>query len=141
MANPTPPPLDIVSVAVTIAAVLFSPEAAAMAGPYAVIILGAIAGGSWSASRLALGGRLETAKYLAGIVTLALLLSVPAASVATAYYDGLTFNYLLGPVAFAIGALGPDGLLRCGRALARLKRWPGGPPQDPPNPPPTGEPR
>lgn len=141
MANPpSAPPLDIVSVAVALATAVFSPEVAALLGPYAVIFLGAMLGGAWSASRLELPGRWPTVKYLLGIVALALLVTVPAAEIASRYYTGLSFNYLLGPVAVFIGALGPDGLRRCSRiAWARIRRWPGGTSGEPPNTPPAGD--
>lgn len=134
-------PLDIVSVAVAIAAAAFSPEIAGVVGPYAVIFIGALLGGAWSSSRLELPGRWGTLKYLAGIVILALLLTVPAAELATRYSEGLPFNYVLGPVAVLISALGPDGLRKCGRWLLRLKRLPDVVPLDPPNPPSPGSDR
>lgn len=139
MSTPSPG-LDIVTVAAAIAAVMFRPEIAAVVGPYAVILIGAVLGGTWSASRMALQTRWGTVKYLAGIVTLALLVTVPAAEWASSH-GGVEFNTALGIVAVFIGALGADGLKAVHRiVMGRVRGWLGGSSAGSSDEPPGGKP-
>lgn len=107
-ANP-PPSLDIVSVAVGLAAGVYSPQVAAIVGPYAVIILGSTLGASWSSSRIKTAGAGAVIRHIGGMVAVALLFTVPLAEIAAAQL-GYPPNWVLGPLAAGIGALGPDGL-------------------------------
>lgn len=122
--QPNPPPaLDIVSVAVGLAAGVYSPQAAAIIGPYAVIILGSTLGASWSSSRIKTAGAFVVVRHIAGMVAVALLVTVPLAEIAAAQL-GYPPNWVLGPLATGIGALGPDGLswlIREGFAAAKGK--------------------
>jgi hypothetical protein len=102
-----PPQLDIVSVLTAVAALLFAPELAAMVGPYAVILIGATLGAAWGATRRPASSRIGTLGYIAGMVALACLVTVPAAA-AGSKLTGLHLHWLLGPVAALIGALGPE---------------------------------
>lgn len=120
--NPPGQQLDIVAVAVTVAATVFSPAAAEIVGPYAVIFLGAALGSAWSASRLQLRTKWALTKYVIGMVLLALLVTVPTAVATARYVDGVGFNYLLPPVAIGIGALGADGIAWLWREGVRLVR-------------------
>lgn len=104
----TPPPpqaIDIVTVLVTIAAAFFGDEMAAVIGPYSAIILGAVVGGAWSASRRTSKGRLNTAGYMTVMILLTILITVPAADYLSKYVGTQSRN-LLAPVAVAISAIG-----------------------------------
>lgn len=121
MTPPTPPPqIDIVSVAIAFAALIFSPDLAALIGPYAVILIGATLGASVGASRRPSLTRSGTAAYIAGMVTFACLSTVPAA-VLVSNWTGVQMQWLLGFVAAGIGALEPEWVVRKVRELARFK--------------------
>lgn len=134
------PPLDIVTVAITLSTALFGAPVAAILGPYAVIFIGAVLGASWSASRRPPSeSRLSTLLYVMGVVLLALMITVPATELLVAYAK-VEARWILGPVATLIGGIGDDwpkirvwamNFLR--DAVAR--RFGGGAPTDPPNPP------
>lgn len=105
--TPQPPSLDVVTMAIALAAAMFGPELATFVGPYAVIFLGAVLGGAWSASRRPPATRVETVGYLALIVLLAVLVTVPLADFAATYL-GLQSRVLFAPVAAVISGVGPD---------------------------------
>lgn len=108
---PKPPALDIVSLAIALAALLFSPELSAVLGPYWVILTAATLGAAWSASRRPSNPhRFAVLLYVAGMVVLALLVTVPLAELA-ARMVGVHVHAALAPVALLIGAAGPDWLL------------------------------
>lgn len=106
-APPPPPPLDIVTLAIAIITALLGPGSAAIVGPYVVILLGAVMGSAWSASRRETESRVATARHMFLHVTLALLATVP---VAIWLGRVLEFDdkWLLGPVAAVIGGIGHD---------------------------------
>ncbi|MES2959815.1 MAG: hypothetical protein V4792_16620 [Pseudomonadota bacterium] len=110
MAPQTPPPIDIVSLAIAVAALLFSPELSALIGPYVVILIGATLGAAWGASRRAPTTRAGSLLYVGGMVCVAVLVTVPAAHL-SARFLGVHLHWLLGPVAAVVGGLGPDYLI------------------------------
>lgn len=120
------PQIDIVTVAIVIAAAVFGREVAEIIGPYSVIFLSALGCGAWSASRLPPSSRLNTLGYLVLVVLLAMMITVPAAD-ALARYTGVQAQVLFAPVAGLITAVGPDwpGVLRWATGLFRsaVERW------------------
>ena len=106
-APPPPPPLDIVTLAIAIITALLGPGSAAIVGPYVIILLGAVMGSAWSASRRETESRTATLRHMFLHVTLALLATVP---VAIWLGRVLEFDdkWLLGPVAAVIGGIGHD---------------------------------
>lgn len=116
----SPPQLDIVSLAIAVAALIFSPELSALIGPYVVILIGATLGAAWGASRRTPGTRTQSLLYVLGMVGLALLVTVPAAEL-SARFLGVHLHWLLGPVAAVIGGLGPDYMLDRVRAVLTHK--------------------
>lgn len=104
MSTPTPP-IDPVTVAIAIATGLFGSTAAQYVGPYAVIIVGALIGAAWSASRRDPGSRIGTAAFILLLIGLAVLVSVPLAEVA-ARYVGQDSRWMLGPVAVVVAGVG-----------------------------------
>ncbi|WP_428421979.1 hypothetical protein [Methylibium sp.] len=103
--NPNPTQLDIVTVAVALAAVLFTSDTAGYIGPYIVIALAAVLGGFWSATQRPPGTRLGVLGLLLGTLVLALLVTVPIAEVAAQRF-GTHMYYWLAPVALVIGGIG-----------------------------------
>lgn len=100
------PPIDPVTVAITLASAMFGPPLAAIVGTYAVIVIGAIAGSAWSASgRPPAASRVSTLGYIALFVTLALLVTVPGAEL-LARYIKLDPSWVMGPLAAFIGGVG-----------------------------------
>lgn len=107
MTTPTQPPIDVVTVAIALASAAFGPQVAAIVGPYAVIFLGAVLGGAWSASRRDPEGRGSTIVHMLLMIGLAALITVPLASVASNYAE-LDLKWFLGPVAVVIAGIGHD---------------------------------
>jgi hypothetical protein len=103
--TPSPPPaIDIVSLVVALLSVVFSHQAAQLIGPYAVIVVCAIGGASWSASRI---GEASTRKTLGHIVLwagLGIVCAVPLSEAAARLWAALEVRWLLGPVAGFIAA-------------------------------------
>lgn len=127
MSNPSPPQIDVVTLAVAVSAGLFGPELAAVVAPYAVIIIASTLGAGWSAGRIAVKTRQAIVWHMLGMVGLALLVSVPLAEVVSLKV-GYPVNWVLGPLAAGIGAVGPDGLSWVVKEVAAfaaglLKAW------------------
>lgn len=101
------PSIDIVSVAIAVATVAFGPDLAAVVGPYAVILLGALLGAAWSAGRRKSDTRMSTLAHMALMIGWALIVTVPLALLAGATF-GWESKWLLGPVAVIIAGIGPD---------------------------------
>lgn len=125
---------DVVTLAVALVAAVVGPGVMAdLVGPYAVILLGAVIGAAWSATRRRPDGaedapppRGATVAYMLLVIGLALLLTVPAAEFA-ARYLGLESRWVLGPVAAIIGGIGRDwpgvGAWFLGILRSVIERW------------------
>lgn len=138
------PSLDIVTVAIAVATLLFGRDMAVYIGPYAAIVLGAMLGGVWSASRRQTSSNLATIGYLAFWVLVTLLFTVPATEAVVGYWGLKDSRPLFAPVALLIAGVGPDWpavvlwfLKLRGYVVGRR---PGAPPPNdqPPPTPPTG---
>ena len=120
MAAAPPTSLDIVTVSIAVATWLVGAEVAAVIGPYAVIVLSALGGAAWSASRreqppgLGMVGTLRTLLHILLSVGLALIATVPAAELIARWTD-VQSRWMLGPAAVVIAAR-PDVLWRWLRA-------------------------
>jgi hypothetical protein len=121
MTTPPPPPIDLVTLAIAAGTAFLGPDAARMVGPYVVILVGALLGSAWSASRRGEETVRATSGHLLRHVGLALLLTVPGAWAASAWL-GWEVNWLLGPVAALIGGIGHDWP-RVGTWAAGLARY------------------
>lgn len=99
------PALDIVSVAIAVAAALFTADTAGYIGPYFVIMIAAVLGGFWSAVNQPPGARLGVLGVLVGTLALALLITVPIAEVASQRF-GNHLHAWLAPVALVVGGIG-----------------------------------
>lgn len=124
--QPQPPPIDIVSVCIALATLLFGNDLAQIVGPYAVIIMGAVLGSGLSAARLEPGKGMSTGMHMLTYITLALLLAVPVAFVVERQM-GYAHKWLLGPVAVLVSGIGHDwpALVRwaLGQVRTLLERW------------------
>lgn len=113
--TPTPPPLDIVTVAIALLSVFFGANIAVVLGPYAVILLAAIGGASWSlASRPATDTR-PAVLHMLLMVGLALIGTVPLAE-GVARLFGLEARWMFAPVSVVIAAR-PDWIISRLRSL------------------------
>jgi len=138
---PQSSPLDIVTVSVVMAGLIFDPRIAEIVGPYAVILLGAILGGALSASRRGAATRVETLGYMALVVILALLVTVPLAEVTAAHIPVARVEprVLFAPVAAIVAGIGHDwpnvGRWVVGLVRGMVERWAGKPSDQPPGGP------
>ncbi len=134
---PQTPPLDIVAVAIALASLLFKPEIAQFVGPYAVIFLGAILGGAMSAARRGPATRAVTLGYMALVIILALLVTVPLAEMLAPQIPvRIEARVLFAPVAAIISGIGQDwpkiGAWIINLARGVIERRVGAPPNDVP---------
>lgn len=126
---PQPPPLNIVAFAVALAGLVFDPRIAEFVGTYAVIFLGAVLGGALSASRRGSASRTATLVYMALVILLALLVTVPLAEALAPHIPVVRLEprVLFAPVAAVVAGIGHDWPKVL---LWFFKRW-----QKPSNPP------
>ncbi|WP_399696624.1 hypothetical protein [Xenophilus sp.] len=108
--TPQQPPsiTDVVGLGIFLASLFYSPEVAAIVGPYLVIILASVVGASFALKRRSKTTRLSALWYLLRVAGLAVIGTVSLAAIFSSYYDGLTERILIAPVALAIGAIGDD---------------------------------
>lgn len=108
---------DVVGLFVFIAAIFFSPDVAAVIGPYMTIIIASSVGGSFALKRREKTSRRAAMWYFARVVGLAILLTVGAALVLQARYPQLAPRTTIAPIALLIGFIGDDW----GSLLSRAK--------------------
>jgi hypothetical protein len=105
---PQQPLTDIVGLFVFIAAIFFSPDVAAVIGPYMTIIIASSVGGSFALKRRDRTSRAAAMLYFGRVVGLAILLTVGAAFVLNLYYPQLAPRTTIAPIALLIGFIGDD---------------------------------
>lgn len=108
--TPTQPPsiTDVVGLGIFLAGLVYSPEVAAIVGPYLVIIVAAVVGASFALKRREKTTRLSALWYFLRVAGLAVIGTVSLAAIFSSYYDNLTERILIAPVALTIGAIGDD---------------------------------
>lgn len=107
--TPQEPALDIVTVAIAIAALMFSHEVSEFVGPYAVILTGAVFGAALSGSRRPPATRIGTATHMVFFTVAGLIATVPCANLAAQYLPSQVGARVLLPfVAAAISGIGQD---------------------------------
>lgn len=106
----TQPPtiVDAIGVAVIISAAMFSPEVAAVVGPYLVIIALSAIGASFALIRRDVGTRVGAAFYFLRVCGLATLVTVGLSSGLAMLHPSLTERMLIAPVALGLGLIGDD---------------------------------
>lgn len=103
---------DAVGLSVLIAAAAFSPEVAAVVGPYVLIAAASVIGASFSLARRSPSSRWSAFAYFARVVGLATFLTVGLSAWLAAHYPLLSERALLAPVALLIGFVDWPDLLR-----------------------------
>lgn len=109
--------LDPVNVAIAIASVVFGPALAAIAGPYAVIIVAATVGAAWSLGRRDPDAKFGAAWYFLRLNATAVLATVALAKLVSHWVGGEDASWLLAPIALLVGGVGDD--------WPHLARWVG----------------
>lgn len=108
---------DIVGVFVILAAWMFSPELAAVLGPYLLVVVAASIGASFSLARREKTRRSYAVWYFARVCGLAVLLTVGTSVILSGLHPSLSERALIAPVALLIGFVGDD--------LPAVLRWAG----------------
>ena len=120
--NAPPPPIDVVSVAIALAGLIFGHDLAQIVGPYAVIIMGASLGGALSAARLEPGKGMSVSLHMVLYVMAAVLITVPTAYLLERQF-GFGSKWLLGPVAILVAGIGQDWPALVRWAIAQARRF------------------
>ena len=107
--------LDPVSVAVVLASTLFGPQLAGIIGPYAVILIGATLGASWSLGGQERKSNMAAARHFILLGATAMLVTVPVANGLAQWIGMSSSTWMLVPIAILIGSVGD--------AWPRVVRW------------------
>jgi hypothetical protein len=102
------PDVGIVTLAGTLASLVFGPEAAIYIGPYVVILLASTVGASFALSRRVRTGRSSALWFFLRTNALAIMLTVGVAGAISSYTPWLPERVLIAPVAFFVGFVGDD---------------------------------
>lgn len=100
--------LEPVSAAVVLASVMFSPVLSEIIGPYAVIIICATVGASWSLGRRDPDAKLSAAGYFLRLNATAAVVTVGLAKLAGTWFGVEDYTWLLSLIALTVGAIGDD---------------------------------
>lgn len=107
-------PVDLVGLLIAALALVSSKEIAELVGPYMAIFILACAGAAFSASGGDKMSAIETLKYMAVRVLIALAVTVSMAELLQKVWPAITPRVSLIPLAFCIGAI---------RDFASLRDW------------------
>lgn len=123
--------LDPVAVAISIFTAFVGPSLAEVIGPYAVVVLSAAIGAGWALERGEHRPWHGTSLFIARICGTAVMATWMVSRLMAAYLPfGLEPVTLMGPIAFAIGAIGDDwqriGQWLAGHVRERINRHGGG---------------
>lgn len=100
------PQIDPISVTVALAAMVFAPEVAHVAGPYLIILFASTIGASFALKARARTGRLSAAMFFFRVNGLSVLLTYSVASAVNSRYPIEDLRNWFAPVAFSIGFVG-----------------------------------
>lgn len=100
--------LDPISVAISVSSLIFAPALASVIGPYAVIVMSATVGASWALGRRRRDAKIKAALFFVRINATAMLITVSLANLAARWAGSDDSAWMLGPIAFAVGAVGDD---------------------------------
>ena len=107
--------LDPVNVAIALASIIFGPALASVIGPYAVIMMASTVGAAWSLGRREPGEKWGAAWYFVRLNTTAILITVSLANLAAQWIGSQESEWMLAPIALAVGVIGDD--------WPRVGRW------------------
>ncbi len=113
---------DVVGLFVFISTVMFGREAAAVIGPYVVVIVTAAVGASFSLIRRERATRTNAVLFFLRVCGLASLLTVGLSALLAGAHPSLSERALLAPVAFVIGLVGDDWPAVSTWAVRKLSR-------------------
>lgn len=103
-----PNPVDFATLLVALGALIFGEPLAALIGPYAVIVLGSLAGAALNLTRReAFATRLQALSYVTTLVVFALLMTVPM-SLWLESHIAVKASWTLGPVAILVAGIGHE---------------------------------
>lgn len=100
--------LDIVSVVILVATMLFSPEVASVVGPYLVIVFASTIGASFALARREKTTRWGAFGYFLRVNGVAVFLTAGMAAGVSAYWPAVHERSLFAPIAFLLGLAGED---------------------------------
>ena len=100
------PDIGPATVLTTVFASVFSPAVAAVVGPYTLMFLAALGGAGMRLGQKGSTGRNASLWMVALYVLIALLFTVPASTLVTHSFEGVSDSVLWGPVAFGLGYVG-----------------------------------
>lgn len=106
--NSSPSVTDAIGLGIFLAGLVYSPNVAAVVGPYIVIILASVIGASFAVRRAEKTTRLAAVGYFLRVAGLAVLITVSIAAFLGNRYEGWTERALITPVALIVGAVGDD---------------------------------
>jgi len=107
--------LDPVNVLIALGSVLFGSQLAGIIGPYAVIIIAATVGASWSLGSRAPTTRGSAVRYFVLLNATAMVVTVQAANGLALWMGLQNTSWLLAPIALLIGGVGDS--------WPRIARW------------------
>ncbi|MDF3019359.1 MAG: hypothetical protein K0Q92_662 [Steroidobacteraceae bacterium] len=100
--------IGIVALAVALSSHMFGPTAAALIGPYIVILLASTIGASFALARRKKASRFGGVFFFLRVNGLAVLLTVALSAMLADYHASLTVKSTLAPIAFAVGIVGDE---------------------------------
>ncbi len=100
--------LSFVSVVTMITSIIFTPELAAVIGPYAVILIAASTGAAFGLGRRGPSTRMDALRFYIRMNFLAALLTILICNLLETYVFRTEVKWALIPVALAIGWIGDD---------------------------------
>lgn len=117
------PDLDPINVAVWLAGLMLSQQAASYAGPYALIILAAICGATASLQKKESRAGMRNVWFVVWASMLAILFTVPFSTLVAAQVDSWDPQWFFMPMALLIGYQGDrvEQVVAFGKEL--LRRW------------------
>ena len=107
----SPSVTDSVGLSIVLAASIFSPEVAAVIGPYVLIAVASVIGGSFALARRPPSSRMGAVFFFLRAAGLATLLTVGVSVLLAGQYPSLSERALLAPIAMLIGFVDFGALL------------------------------
>lgn len=98
--------IDPLTILALIIAAVAGPRLAAVISPYAVIVIAATIGGAWSLGARATSGRFSAVWYFVRLLATALVITTSLAKIFGHWVPWVDAQYLIAPIALAIGAVG-----------------------------------
>lgn len=98
--------LDPTTIMISVLSLVMVPSLAEIIGPYAVIVLASTTGAAWALGEKEMTSRFQAVKFFIKINMIAILVTVVIANLIGMYINIANKQWLLSPVALAIGIMG-----------------------------------